>query len=92
MSLVPGQPFTFNGVVCQPYLCERVGDELPLHGHTFNHLTLCLEGVIECFTADGTALQITPNDPPVEYVAGRRHGIRGLSDGARFLNISPVLS
>ena len=90
MSLVPGRSFTFNGVICQEYLCEVVGDELPLHSHTFNHLTLCLEGVIECFTSDGKSLTVTPTDPPAEYVAGRKHGIRGLSDGARFLNISPV--
>ncbi len=90
MSLIARVPFTFNGVILQEYLCERVGDELPLHSHTFNHLTLCLDGEIECFSGDGKSLRASPGDPPVEYVAGRKHGIRGLTDGARFLNVSPV--
>lgn len=83
--------FAFNGVQCVEYVADKAGDELPLHSHTFNHLTLCTEGVVECFTADGASVTCTPTDPPVEYIAGRKHGIRGLSDGARFLNISPVL-
>jgi quercetin dioxygenase-like cupin family protein len=90
VSLIPGKPWTFNGLIGQDYTCEKAGDELPLHSHQFNHITLCLEGVVECFTSDGNSIPCAPGDPPVEYVAGRRHGIRGLSDGARFLNISPV--
>jgi len=91
VSLVPGKPFTFNGVVCVEYLCEEAGDELPLHSHRFNHITLCLNGVITAFTGDGKSITATPGDPPIEYVAGRKHGIRGESAGARFLNISPLI-
>lgn len=82
--------FTFNGVVCVEYLCEKAGDELPLHNHTFNHLTKVTSGEIEVFTDDGVTLQGKAGDEPFEYSAGRMHGIRGLTDGAMFLNISPV--
>ncbi len=81
----------FNGLIGQDYTCERAGDELPLHDHNFNHITLCLAGEIEVFTADGKSITAKPGEAPIEYVAGQRHGIRALTDGARFLNISPVL-
>lgn len=92
MALKLLQTFRFNDVVCVQYLCEDIGDELPLHSHVFNHITIAEIGEIECFTDDGKAVRCKAGDPPVEYVAGRVHGIRGVTAGAVFLNISPVNS
>lgn len=91
MSLRLVCTFTFNGVQCVEYLCEKAGDELPLHSHTFNHLTKVTNGEIEAFTNDGQSIRSKAGETPLEYTAGTRHGIRGLTDGAMFLNISPVL-
>lgn len=81
--------FVFNGVSCMEYLCEEAGDELPLHSHAFNHLTKVTNGKILVFTDDGVELECVAGDPPTEYVAGRKHGIRGLTPGAMFMNIAP---
>lgn len=82
--------FTFNGVRCVEYLCEDIGDVLPMHSHTFNHLTKVTKGTIEAFTDDGVVIQSEVGEDPLEYVAGRKHGIRGLTAGAMFMNISPI--
>lgn len=84
------QTFVFNGVACVEYRCPEIGDGLALHSHAFNHLTLCLEGEIEAFLDDGRAFPLKPGEPPLEYIAGRKHGIRGTTPGARFLNLSPL--
>lgn len=73
------------------YGCDHAGDELPLHSHLFNHTTRCLAGEIEIFDETGPRLVLRPDDAAVEYIAGRQHGIRALTDGARFLNVSPIL-
>ena len=83
--------FTFNGVVCAEYLCEKAGDELPLHSHTFNHLTKVTNGEVEVFDDSGKTMRGAARDAPFEYVAGRKHGIRAVTDGAMFFNISPIL-
>lgn len=81
--------FKFNGCIFVEYLCRSAGDELPLHSHSFNHLTKVTNGAIEVFTDDGVSLSGKAGDEPFEYTAGRMHGIRSLTDGAMFLNISP---
>lgn len=83
--------FDFHKVTGTLYMCEHVGDELPLHDHSFNHITIATIGEIECFTDDGVVVRCKPGDAPVEYIAGRKHGIRGVTDGAMFLNISPQI-
>lgn len=83
--------FTFNGVRCIEYLCEEVDDGLPLHEHTFNHLTKVTAGKVQVFTDDGVTIDCGPGEDPIEYVAGRKHGIRGLLPGSMFMNIGPVL-
>jgi hypothetical protein len=82
--------FTFNGIMCVEYLCEEIGDELPLHSHTFNHLTKVTKGSVEAFTGDGVVIRSEVGEEPIEYTAGRKHGIRGLTPGAMFMNISPI--
>jgi hypothetical protein len=82
--------FSFNGVAFQVYLCEKAGDVLPVHEHDFNHLTRCEAGEIEAFDENGPIRRATPTDAPLEFRAHRRHGIRALSEGARFVNIFPA--
>jgi quercetin dioxygenase-like cupin family protein len=92
MALRVLRSFEFDRVAFVEYLCEEVGDELPLHSHTFNHLTLAVRGRIRVFTDDNSeGLVLRIGDAPAEYVAGRLHGIRALDAGAVFLNISPVV-
>jgi len=81
--------FSFKGVAFQVYLLENAGDVLPVHEHDFSHLTRCETGGIEAFDESGPIKQATPADAPFEFRAHRRHGIRALTDGARFVNIFP---
>lgn len=82
--------FHFNGSVFDLYRCDEVGDELPLHSHNFNHLTVVVgAGEIEVFTEQGVVTKGQVGDAPFEYKAGRQHGIRALTDGVMFMNISP---
>jgi hypothetical protein len=90
MTLRLVQSFRFNGVAFQVYLCETAGDGLPVHDHDFNHLTRCEVGAIEAFDDRGPIKTATPADVPFEFRAGRRHGVRALTDGARFVNIFPA--
>ena len=82
--------FSFNGVAFQVFVLEKAGDVLPVHEHDFNHLTRCEAGEIEAFDEIGPIRQATPADAPFEFRAHRRHGIRALVDGARFINIFPA--
>ena len=82
--------FSFNGVAFQVFVLEKAGDVLPVHEHDYNHLTRCEAGEIEAFDERGPIKQATPGDPPFEFRAHRRHGIRALVDGARFVNIFPA--
>ncbi len=82
--------FNFNDVAFQVYLCEKAGDVLPVHDHEFNHLTRCEVGEIEAFDEAGPIRSATPTDAPFEFHARRRHGIRALTAGARFVNIFPL--
>ena len=84
--------FSFNGVAFNVYLLEKAGDVLPVHEHEFNHLTRCEAGEIEAFDDNGPIKTATPVDAPFEFRAKRRHGVRALTDGARFVNIFPLAS
>lgn len=96
MALKIISSWAFNGRRFVEYMCEDIGDGIPLHEHTFNHTTKCTKGKIECFTADGrkTVRDADDLDPerrtPVIYKAGLRHGIKALTRGAIFINDMPV--
>jgi hypothetical protein len=82
--------FSFNGVAFQVFVLEHAGDVLPVHEHRFNHLTRCEAGEIVAFDEYGPIKTATPADAPFEFRAHRRHGIRALVDGTRFVNIFPT--
>lgn len=82
--------FAFNGVAFNVYLLENAGDVLPVHDHDFSHLTRCEFGEIEAFDESGPIKRAVPADSPFEFPAHRRHGIRAITAGARFVNIFPV--
>lgn len=86
--LVERGSFTYGGMNFRALGLEHVGDELPLHSHDFDHLMQVLEGVVEVFDDAGKARVMHPLDAPLEFKAGRLHGVRALSDGAAFQNIS----
>ena len=81
--------FTFDNVHFVEYECEEIGDGIPLHDHAYNHLTKCTGGQIECYGPDGRSVTCRPGDPPIEYRPGTKHGIRGVTPRAMFMNISP---
>lgn len=89
MTLKVLNTFSFDNLYFAEYECDEVGDNIPLHDHPFSHLTKCTHGEIEVFTQDGRTLILKVGDKPAEYRPGTRHGIRGLTVGARFINISP---
>lgn len=80
--------FDFNGVAFMIYEGDA-GDMLPIHSHDFNHLTRCEAGRIETIDDSGPVKQAGPGEAPFEYRAGRRHGVRCLENGTRFVNIFP---
>jgi len=82
--------FSFNGNTFVVYRAD-LGEGLPLHDHTFNHITIVLEGEIE--VSDGAAVSVVLNarNGPIEYRAGRKHAITAKQDGTRFMNVSPTV-
>lgn len=76
----------YRDVVVQLILLERPGDELPLHDHDFEHITLTA-GRLELFDETGKKMRLERN--AVVFPAGVKHGIRALSPNSMFINVSP---
>lgn len=82
--------FHFRDCFFQVLLFNERGDELALHSHSFEHLTLVLEGRAEAFAANGTyKVEMGVGAPPVAFPLEVLHGIRCLEAPLRVLQISP---
>lgn len=70
------------------YRADAAGDELPpgLHEHPYPHSCYATAGEIEAFFDDRAPVTACPGDEPFVFAAGRKHGIRALTDGAMFIN------
>lgn len=69
------------------YVFHKVGDEIPLHGHTFWHSCCCLKGKCEAFDDTGKTAIVNAGQY-VDFKAGRLHGIRALEAGTMTMHIS----
>ncbi len=80
----------FCGVQLTFFRADRTGDELALHDHPFDHLTMALVGTLEVFYADGSAQELRPGDAPIKFAARQLHGTRATAKGDCFVNITPI--
>jgi hypothetical protein len=89
MVIRPLNQFDFNGNRHVIYLAENAGDVLApgLHDHDYDHLCLPMSGRIEAFFDDRDPIAAEGGEPPFEFVAGRKHGIRAVTAGAIFMNV-----
>ena len=85
MPAITGVPFEAFGMRFERYVLERSGDEVPLHVHPYDHLAVVAHGRVAAFAEDGAREFEAPD--VVMFRAGRRHGIRALTDGAVVLNV-----
>ncbi|HKR19970.1 MAG TPA: hypothetical protein VJS41_07485 [Stellaceae bacterium] len=65
------------------YVFEKVGDELPLHEHSFTHDTVVTSGKVEWFTE--RRRETVEAWHVITFPAGVRHGIVAVMDGAMVL-------
>ena len=85
--MVAGTNFTVEGTLFTKYAFEKAGDSIPLHSHTFRHLSLVILGSVVAFDEAGKELLLTEASPPVEFLPGRLHGLRAQVDGTVILQI-----
>lgn len=82
------ESFRLFGTNFIQYDFECVGDELPLHDHPFDHAMLVAKGDVVAFGEDGVELKL-PEGDRIVFPAGKKHGVRALTKGARIFNIMP---
>ena len=63
-----------------------LGEGLPRHEHTFQHLTICNAGSI-VIRKEGKEVVRTKDNQPVNLVANEWHEIEALEDGTVFVNV-----
>jgi len=63
-----------------------LGEGLPRHEHTFQHLTICHAGSI-VIRKEGKEVIRTKDNQPVNLVANEWHEIEALEDGTVFVNV-----
>jgi quercetin dioxygenase-like cupin family protein len=80
-------PFAFFGTNFTLYTFDHVGDELPIHDHTFEHGSVVAHGRVEIFGVDKRIEVEAPH--VIVFPTGKPHGIRALTDGAAVLNVMP---
>ena len=85
MPAITGAPFEAFGLRFDRYVFACIGDEIPLHVHPYDHLAVVAHGRVAAFAEDGVREFEAPD--VVMFRAGRRHGIRALTDGAVVLNV-----
>ena len=90
MANPAGMNFTVEGTLFTKYVFEHAGDEIPLHSHTFSHLSLVIVGSAIAFDGEGKELLLTEASAPVEFPAGRTHGLKAQTDGTVILQIQQV--
>jgi len=63
-----------------------LGEGLPRHEHTFQHLTICNAGSI-VIRKEGKEVVRTKDNQPINLVANEWHEIEALEDGTVFVNV-----
>ncbi len=95
MALPKATVFEAFGLRFTRYRFAAAGDELPLHQHDFDHLSLVDLGEVEVFDGAGPEsrrIALDPEAQPLLFRAGRPHGLRALTAGAVVLNVGPKVS
>jgi len=87
MALPEATIFEAFGLRFIRYRFLSEGDELPLHEHDFDHISVVDGGRVEVFGPD-RRVEADLEAKPFMFRAGRPHGIRALSPGAIVLNVS----
>lgn len=71
---------------------EYKGDIFPVHTHTDNdnHITVLAFGSVECTgrpEIEGLILKAKPGGTIIDWLVGKPHGFKALTDGATLVNI-----
>lgn len=78
--------FTANGTRYKHYTFGNQGDELVLHRHTYDHLTIVVHGEVTVFDLEKETKLTAPD--VIQFEAGRDHGVRAVTPGAVILNVN----
>lgn len=85
-QLIPNHVFAYDGVKLNIYHADK-GEGLPMHGHEYNHATMCNSGSCLVTLDNGKSKIINKNSVPLNLVAGIKHEIEALEDGTVFVNV-----
>ena len=87
MPVVPQQTFVFDGVRTDVYRCAR-GEGLIPHQHSYEHLTVCLQGRCQVRLQDREGvIELNEGDKPLLLPRDRWHEITALTDSTVFANM-----
>jgi quercetin dioxygenase-like cupin family protein len=78
--------FTVNGVKTEVHHVQK-GEGLPMHSHTYAHVTLCHAGSCLVEVQGKKTLTINSDTQPVTLPAGYPHKIIALEDNTIFVNV-----
>lgn len=85
VNLQPIHNYALNGCSLN-FFSGNTGEGLPLHEHTFAHLTYCSAGSMLVRVA-GSEQVMTKNTKPVELPANIPHEIEILESNTSFINV-----
>lgn len=84
--LIPNHKVTYAGAQINVYHANK-GEGLPMHGHEYNHATMCHAGSCKVSLENGRSIVIKKDTQPINLLAGVQHEIESLEDGTVFVNV-----
>lgn len=84
--IIPNHVFSYDGVNLNIYHANK-GEGLPMHGHEYNHATMCTSGSCLVTLDNGKSKIVNKQSIPLNLVAGINHEIEALENETVFVNI-----
>lgn len=84
--LTPVHKIVYDGACLNVYHANK-GEGLPMHGHSYSHVTMCHAGSCLVTLENGKNLIMTKETQPVNLLAGIQHEIEALEDDTVFVNV-----
>lgn len=85
-TITPKHKVTYSGAQLNVYHAD-IGEGLPMHGHSYNHATICHAGSCKVSLENGKSIVMTKDTQPVNLLAGIQHEIEALENGTIFVNV-----
>lgn len=63
------------------------GEGLPMHGHSYSHVTMCNSGSCLVTLENGKSIVMTKETQPVNLLAGVKHQLEAIEDNTVFVNV-----